>query len=1589
MAIKVEQVDAALIDTVCSRVRERVEAHEAPQLEEFVRQYYRWVPPEDLVGREALDLYGAALAEWKFMEHRAPGESKVRVYNPSFEQHGWQSTHTAVEIVTDDMPFLVDSVTMELTRRTPGIHLLIHPVVQVTRDDDGHVVSVLGPVTADGEGHAESVIHAEVDRQTGEDELRALHDHLVRVLGEVQATVEDWPAMRERVHAIIGELDADPPPVAAAEIDDAKALLAWLDDHHFTFLGYREYRLEGEDSVVAVEGSGLGILRQHGPPVPSPGFARLPPRARALARAPRLLNLTKANSRATVHRPAYLDHVGIKRFDAEGNVVGERRFLGLYATGAYRASVLDIPLVRRKVDAVMGRAAFPAGGHNEKAMLEILETFPRDELFQISVDELFGIAMGILALGERARVRLFVRPDMYGRFLSCLLFLPRDRFNTENRQRAGEILREAFGAIQVDWALRLSESVLVRIHFVVCTPAGQLPDYDVAEIEQRIREATRSWTDDLHDALVGEEGEERGNDLFQRYGHAFPTAYRADWVARSAVADIRRLEELPDQDGLAVTLYRPLEAPESELRAKLLRSGAAASLSDVLPILQNLGLRVGDERPYEITPADGPPAWIYDFGLARASEGAVDIDAVRDRFQDAFTRVWRGETDDDGMNALVLGTRLSWREISVLRAVARYLRQAGTAFSNAYMEQALLAHPQIAEALADLFCARFDPSRVRAVEEAAAIEQRIGEAIDAVESLDEDRILRNFLSVIDATLRTNYFQTGKPYLSFKLDPSHIPVVPAPRPRFEIYVYSPRTEGVHLRGGKVARGGLRWSDRREDFRTEVLGLMKAQMVKNAVIVPVGAKGGFVVKRPPEGREAMLEAVERCYRTFIHGLLDVTDNIVAGEIEPPPAVVRYDGDDPYLVVAADRGTAALSDVANGIAREYRFWLDDAFASGGSTGYDHKKMGITARGAWESVTRHFRELGRDVQSEDFTVVGLGDMSGDVFGNGMLLSRHIRLVAAFDHRHVFVDPSPDAAASFKERQRLFELPQSSWDDYDRSLLSEGGGIYPRTAKSIELSPQAREALGIESEGALTPGQLISAVLRAPVDLLWNGGIGTYVKASSETHADAGDKANDALRVNADELRCRVIGEGGNLGLTQRARIEFALDGGRVNTDAIDNSGGVDCSDHEVNIKVLLGGIVDAGELTPKQRDDLLVEMTDAVAADVLRDNYEQSETLSLAELQAAGMLDVHARFIDVLERHGLDRELETLPSDEEIGERSGSHAGLTRPELATLIAYSKLDLYRELLESDVPEDQYLSAEFEAYFPAPLSKRFGGRMRDHRLRREITATQVVNNVLHGGGTTFVFRLREETGARPSDIARAYTVAREVFGMRPQWREIEALDNRVPGEIQLSMPLEGCRLVERGTRWFLRNRRQPLAIAEAVSQFVSAAEVLYEAMPKLLAPSDVEPLARRADELRSAGVPDDLAARVSALPAMFAALDVVDVAHEASLDVGEVAGVYFGLGSSLDLHWLRDRIVALPRGDRWSARARAALRDDVYALHRGLAAQVLRDGSDVDAWVAVNPASERYLATLADVRLGRTYDLTTLPVVVREARQLL
>ncbi len=1603
MAVKKE-----LLEKVVGRVREQLPEDQARQAEEFVRQYYSWVAAEDLADRSSVDVYGAAMAHWHFARRRRPGEAKIRVYNPQFEEHGWQCTHTAIEIVGDDMPFLVDSTRMEINRQDRSIHLVLHPIMQVLRDEEGNLMEILPPGATAEDSTSESVIHVEVDRLTSPEALEELRGGLERVLKDVRAAVEDWSKMRERVREIASELNEESAPVDPEVISEVKAFLEWIEDNHFTFLGYRDYELvreNGEDVLRTVPGSGLGILRETERKPISHSFAKLPPEVRRLAREPRLLNLTKANSRATVHRPSYLDYIGIKRFNEAGEAVGERRFLGLYTFSAYSTSVMDIPLVRRKVRYVLDRAGFLPASHNEKDLVEILETYPRDELFQISKEELFDISMGILHLQERQRVRLFVRREDFGRFLSCLVFVPRERYNTTTRHRMQDILREAFGGVNVEYDVRLTESVLARLHFIVYTPGGKFPDYDVDEIEACLADAVRSWTDDLYDALVEQCGEERGVELFHRYREAFPPGYRAGFLARAAVADIRKIEALKSEDDIGMSLYHPLEEPENFLGFKLFRSGDQIPLSKIMPLLENMGVEVVDERPHKIKPADSPQVWIHDFGLVHQAQDEFQTSQIKESFQDVFAHVLQGEAEDDGFNRLVLLAGLSWRQISALRAYCKYLRQTNITFSQAYMEDTLADNPHITRLLVELLENRFDPDHQEsAEEETGRLTGKIEEALEAVVSLDEDRILRSFLNVILATVRTNYFQRDergapRPYISFKFDPSRIPELPLPRPKFEIFVYSPRMEGVHLRGGEVARGGIRWSDRKEDFRTEILGLMKAQMVKNAVIVPVGAKGGFVVKRPPAGadREAMMREVVHCYKTLIRGMLDLTDNLTDGRVAHPPQVVRYDGDDPYLVVAADKGTATFSDIANGISGEYGFWLGDAFASGGKTGYDHKEMGITAKGAWESVKRHFRELGKDIQNEDFTVVGIGDMSGDVFGNGMLLSRHIKLVGAFDHRHIFLDPDPDPETSYAERERLFRLPRSSWADYNVDLISEGGGVFPRTAKSVRLTPQIQALLDVEAD-RLAPNEVINAMLKARVDLLYNGGIGTYVKASSETNAEVGDKTNDAVRVDATQLRCSVVGEGGNLGFTQRGRIEYALGGGRIYMDAIDNSAGVDCSDHEVNIKILLDSIVKNGDMTEKQRNELLTRMTDEVSRLVLGHNYRQTQAINNSVAQANSMADVHARYIRALEAAGkLNRELEFLPDGEEIADRKSRGIGLTAPEFAILLSYTKITLYKELLGSDALDDPYLTGELERYFPTALRERFRDQMKEHRLRREITATYLTDGMVNHCGTTFVYRLEDETGASAPDIARAYVASRDIFGMRRLWEQVEALDNQVAAEVQTRMHLDARKLVERATRWLLRNYRAPLDIADTVSRFSEGASELSDRIPELMLDHDREALEESASSLAEEGVPEDLARRVAVLSMMFSALDIVDVASATEQSLEATAEVYFTLGDRLKLHWLRQHIEALPRDNRWRTLARAALRDDLYNQHATLTREVLQSTSGdisaserIEAWIEVNQSLvERTLQVLRDINSSGTFDLSTLPVALREVRNLI
>jgi glutamate dehydrogenase len=1607
----------------------------------YLQRYYLHTAPEDLAGRDPVDVFGAASSHYRLAENRPQGTANVRVHTPTVEENGWTCSHSVVEVVTDDMPFLVDSVTNELSRQGRGIHVVIHPQVVVRRDVTGKLIEVLaegnglsaggqGRKGADGTTHTlphdaliESWIHVEIDRETDRSDLKQISLDLLRVLSDVRETVEDWEKMRDAALRIADDLPGEPlDELADEEVNEARELLRWLAADHFTFLGYREYELKDSDALAAVPGTGLGILRSdphhsedEAHPV-SPSFDRLPADARAKAREHKLLILTKANSRSTVHRPSYLDYVGVKKFDTDGNVIGERRFLGLFSSAAYTESVRRVPVIRRKVAEVLEGAGFSPNSHDGRDLLQILETYPRDELFQTPVDQLRSIVTSVLYLQERRRLRLYLRQDEYGRYYSAIVYLPRDRYTTGVRLRLIDILKEELAGTSVDFTAWNTESILSRLHFVVrVAPGTELPDLTDAEadrIEARLVEAARSWADGFQEALNAECGEERAAELLRHYGHSFPEGYKADHTPRAAVADLVHLEALKkDEKDFALSLYEPVGAGPGERRFKIYRTGEQVSLSAVLPALQRLGVEVVDERPYELRCADRTHAWIYDFGLRMPQvngSGTYLADDARDRFQDAFAAVWTGRAENDGFNSLVLGAGLSWRQAMVLRAYAKYLRQAGSTFSQDYMEDTLRNNVHTTRLLVSLFEARMSPGRQSAGTELTdGLLEELDGALDQVASLDEDRILRSFLTVIKATLRTNFFQLadgGKPhaYVSMKFDPQAIPDLPAPRPAFEIWVYSPRVEGVHLRFGKVARGGLRWSDRREDFRTEILGLVKAQMVKNTVIVPVGAKGGFVAKQLPDpavDRDAWMAEGIASYRTFISALLDITDNLVAGEVVPPVDVVRHDEDDTYLVVAADKGTASFSDIANEVAVGYGFWLGDAFASGGSAGYDHKGMGITARGAWESVKRHFRELGHDTQTEDFTVVGVGDMSGDVFGNGMLLSEHIRLVAAFDHRHIFLDPTPDAATSYAERRRLFDLPRSSWADYNKDLLSAGGGIHPRTAKSIPVNAHVREALGIESGVTkMTPADLMQTILKAPVDLVWNGGIGTYIKSSAESNADVGDKANDAIRVNGQDLRAKVVGEGGNLGATQLGRIEFARGGGRINTDAIDNSAGVDTSDHEVNIKILLNGLVRDGDMTVKQRNKLLADMTDEIGRLVLRNNYAQNTALANSVAQSASLLHAQQRFMRRLGRDGhLNRALEFLPTDRQIRELLNSGKGLTQPELAVLLAYTKITTSDELIRTSLPDDPYLQKLLYAYFPDQLRAQFPEAVDGHALRREIITTVLVNDTVNTGGSTFLHRLREETGASIEEIVRAQAAAREIFGLGQVWDAVEALDNKVAADVQTRIRLHSRRLVERGSRWLLGNRPQPLEIAGTIGFFKDGVDQVWADLPKMLKGADEEWYQSILDELTEAGVPDELAQRVAGFSSAFPALDIVAIAERVGKDPLAVAEVYYDLADRLGITQLMDRIIELPRNDRWQSMARASIREDLYAAHAALTADVLGVGNGTstpperfEAWEEKNAAIlTRSRSTLEEIRGSDAFDLANLSVAMRTMRTLL
>ncbi|MGF1628848.1 MAG: NAD-glutamate dehydrogenase [Kiloniellaceae bacterium] len=1622
MADKSAQTRSRLIGQVVQVLHKRLPAARAKRAEVFVRQFFANVPPTDLRGGTVGNLAGGALALWERLQQRLPGKASLRAYNPDLDRDGWESPHSVIEIINDDMPFLVDSVTAEINRNDAEVHLVIHPIITLRRDAKGKLIEIAdqkAPAKATPGAAAysgESVMQIQISEQPAK-RLAEIAAGIAAVLVDVRAAVEDWPAMRERCRKVIAELETRPPMLPVAEIAEGLEFLRWLDDDHFTYLGYREIVFQGRGASAVskvAKSRGLGILRNPEVRVFDGlrNLGKLPPDVRDFMHRPQLLRTTKGNRRATVHRAVHLDTVAVKTFDAKGHVTGERLFVGLFTSIAYSRSPSSIPLLRQKVDAVVKLSGFSPRSHDGKSLLHILENYPRDELFQISVEDLHQIVIGVLHLQERQRTALFVRRDPFERFVSCMVFVPRDRYDTTLRRKLQDILAQAYQGHCANFSAQMSDEVLARLHVIIKTEPGRIPKVDLSKLEARLAEAARSWSDLLEETLIEAVGEQDGIRAHRRFERAFPLNYQQHFDSTIAVEDIHNIEEAIAGNDLSMYLYRPEGAPPEDLRFKVYVLDRPVPLSDILPVLENMGLKVIGEVPYEIElPDREAPVWLHDFDMVAEGKAAIDLEAVRDAFHEAFARVWHGRMEDDGFNKLVLHAGLTAREVIMLRVYCKYLRQARIPFSQAYMEATLARNPALTRNLVDLFLARFEPSRAKDAEKACErIVSAIHVQLDQVSNLDEDRIIRRYLNLILATLRTNFFQPAdgggeKIYCSFKFDSRAIEELPQPQPLREIFVYSPGVEGVHLRFGMVARGGLRWSDRLEDFRTEVLGLVKAQQVKNTVIVPVGSKGGFVMKRPPApeaGRDAFLAAGIECYKTFVRGLLDITDNLKRGRVLPPPQALRYDGDDPYLVVAADKGTATFSDIANGVSAEYDFWLDDAFASGGSAGYDHKKMAITARGAWECVKRHFRELGKDIQQQNFTCTGCGDMSGDVFGNGMLLSQHILLIGAFNHQHIFIDPAPDPALSWAERKRLFDLPRSTWIDYDAKLISKGGGIFERSAKSIKMTPEMKQCFGIAKD-SLTPNELIRAILLAEVELLFFGGIGTYVKASTESHLDVGDRANDALRVDGEELRAKVIGEGANLGLTQLGRIEYGMNGGHCNTDFIDNSAGVDCSDHEVNIKILLGDAEQAGKLTRKERDKLLERMTDEVARQCLRDNYLQSQAITVTHMLGGHLIDRFARFMRALEKAGqLNRRIEYLPDDEEVLDRMKRGEGLTRSEIAVLLSYSKLVLYDQLLESNLPDDAYFAADLTTYFPTPLRETYAAQIGRHRLKREIVVTVVSNNLINRLGINFVHEVREKTGMPPEEVVKAYVITREIFGMRGLWAEIEALDNKVPASLQARMLVESGRLIERETVWFLREVGIPLDIAGEIGRFGAGVATLVDRIETLLSPGERTLLDQNSEQLVAEGAPQDLARRIASLPLLAPVCDIVRIAATLKLPVEQVADAYFKIGERFGFNWLRRSAGSLPTDTGWDKLAVSAIIDDFYGHQSELTTRVLNGNSKakgpakggvtdkvIASWSAGRePLVARTEQLLEELKASGTPDFAMLAVANRQLKSM-
>ena len=1632
-----------IFDELSVIARHHEDAEQYPCFVEFLQNYMTTFCLEEWLGRELNDLYYACKGFFLFLSQNHKRIGRVRVFNPSLDEDGWLCGRTVVLVTCLDSPFLVDSIRIVLSQSELPIHIIKSTVFNVGRGDKGELNSIslsrnnlvqvvkepgALPLTKSaqknrskndqsaGQGEKEvfqkeALIYFEVNALALGDARHDVKVAIEQLLVDIHRVVKGYSDIVCRLNVVRDNVAKHKP-----KNQEVIEFLDWLPKKHFTFLGFREYDLvdssagiiSDETQLVENIGQRLGIftkLKEEENSICGKDFSQ---GISDFYHSDDVIFFSKSATRSNVHRSVYPDYLVVKKYDEKGKVCGEVRFLGLFTYNVSSLSPMNIPLIRKKAEFVFSESGLDPESHDGRTVLRIIENYPKDELFQSDAKTLHKFVSSIAAINERHLVRLILRKDPFGSFVNCMVFVPRDLYTTQVRIKIEKIIGDAIGSSEADSTTYFSESNLARAQIVFRVDPQHEFDVDIAELEAKITDVTQNWTERLTEILVEHFGEAAGTTYLHKYKNAFSQSYQSDFDARAVIGDILMVETLHADHDVAMSFYQPIGYKSDVMRFKVMHLNSVIELSAVIPILENLGLRVLGEQPYKIKLSGDRVVWMHDFSLKFGLPITLDVQVVKPLFENAFNATWRGFNESDAFNRLVLAARLNWREVGLLRAYANYLKQTAFNSSLNFIADTLVAYPDITRNLLALFKSNFDPRLNKPTTKDTEVEKKKNrserlitktiETLDGVANLNQDRVLRRYLDLIQATLRTNFFQKDdaeldKPYVSLKFSPRRIAGIPEPRPLFEIFVYSPRVEGVHLRGNSVSRGGLRWSDRFEDYRTEVLGLVKAQQVKNAVIVPHGAKGGFVAKQLPQTNDRaafMAEGIE-CYKIFIRGLLDVTDNLVNGDIVPPKSVVRMDGDDPYLVVAADKGTATFSDIANGISKEYGHWLGDAFASGGSQGYDHKGMGITARGAWVSVQRHFRELSIDIQKQDFTVIGIGDMAGDVFGNGMLLSEHICLTAAFNHMHIFIDPTPNSSSSFIERQRLFSTPGTNWSDYDTSLISTGGGIFLRSAKSIAISAEMKKAFNLNDD-KMAPNDLIHALLKAPVDLIWNGGIGTYVKSTSESHADVGDKANDGLRVNGQDLRCKVIGEGGNLGFTQLGRIEFALNGGACNTDFIDNAAGVDCSDHEVNIKILLDEVVANGDLTCKQRNQFLAEMTESVADLVLQNNYRQTFALSVAQSQVGARTNEYRRFIGHLESLGkLNRELEFLPTDEEIVERIGHNKTLTRPELSVLISYAKVQLKEKFFSSNIAEDDYVAGSIKSAFPAAIADKYPQQLANHRLKNEIVGTQIANDIVNNLGITAVHRLAETTGASLVDIAKAYVISRDVFQLEKFQHYIRSLDNKVPSSFQAELMANMVRRVRRGTRWFLRNRRSGLVPDHEVARFVQALTEVHQCTERFVEGRAKDEWLSRSILYKEQGVDDAWLMPLSLPDNLFSGLGIIESALHSGSSVDEVTQIFFMLLDRLSLNWFAGQLSEVNVETYWQALARESYIDDLEVQLRKLTIALirLREGHSIeDTFQAWMERSEylvnRWKTMVNEVQSAQVTDYAMFSVALRE-----